>query len=140
MILLALFSTLMMHSIIPHVHHTHTDLSSIEANHHHSHDDNWHKHSKEDKAKDQGDTEGPLGLKLGYHSHAGYNADFRIEVRSSLDENMEGEKWPASAGVFAEGEGLLTAKKKEAPPLDNIHKSVKPFLLSCSLRAPPSLA
>ena len=140
MILLALFSTVLMHSIIPHVHFIHTDLSSLEANHHHSHDDNRHKHDNKDNSKDQGDTEGPLDLTLGHHSHADYNVDFRTEVRRSLHENVEGKKFTTSSGVFAQGQVIFTVKKKEAPPRNKYHRPVKPFLLNCSLRAPPVLA
>jgi len=138
MLLLVLFSALMIHSIIPHVHHIHDDVASVE-NHHHHHDSNSHEHSPNDSPSHQQDSEGLLDLNLGHHTHSVFNSEYTTEIVRSIQKKVDSKKLVYGSLNHNQQELFLFSIKEEAPPLYRDFKPENPFLLTCSLRAPPSL-
>lgn len=134
---LALFSTLIAHSLIPHIH----DAVVLTKHHHstngHTHGhDHHHNHSAESKNK----TKGTLDINFGDHSHADYNADYiseltRSENKQIAHKNIDGYK--EQRLLFFQ---IANTHHLEAPPNIQDTGPRPPFIPNCALRAPPSLA
>ena len=138
MLLLVLFSALMLHSIIPHAHHIHDDVASVEDHHHH-HDSNGLEHSHNENPSHQQDSEGLLNLDLGHHTHSVFNSEYTTQIVRSIQKKVESKKFVYGSLNQNQQELFLVYLKEEAPPLYRDFKPENPFLLTCSLRAPPSL-
>lgn len=137
MLMLVLFSTFLMHSIFPHVHHSHEDVSIVE--HHHHHDSDSHSHSDDESHSEDNDSDGFLDFLLGHHSHSNFNSDFTTEKTRSIQKKVDTKKTVNLQPNNNHSVLTLVSKEKETPPK---YRAVKPenlFLLNCSLRGPPSL-
>tara|TARA_B110000211_G_scaffold131224_1_gene150731 strand:+ start:358 stop:777 length:420 start_codon:yes stop_codon:yes gene_type:complete len=138
MLMLVLYSALMIHSIIPHVHHIYEDVASVEDHHEH-HDSNGHEHSPNESPSHQQDSEGLLDLNLGHHTHSIFNSEYTTEIVRSIQKKVDSKTLVYGSLNHNQQELFLFSIKEEAPPLCRDFKPENPFLLTCSLRAPPSL-
>lgn len=136
MMLLVLFSAILLHSFLPHVHHAHSQSEVVADEHHHHNHDHQHSHSEDYSEKDN--SLELLDFLLGHHSHSELNSDVATEYSRSIQSNIELQKQVyASTSVVFSGFSLVTEKLPFPPERrQSIRKS---FLLSCSLRAPPVL-
>lgn len=126
---------LMMHQVLPHVHHEHIEIeliAEVENNHHH-HDRDHHHHEAEKKAFDF------LGFLLAYHAH-------NIDVNTIPSTNIIVNKKVTSLSFqvhllpVLERDTQVGIYKKQcfyghAPP--DIGKNL--FRAFTSLRGPPAL-
>ena len=124
---------MLMHQVLPHVHHQHHDnITQIEDDHHH-HDGQSHHHQNEND-----DEKGLLNLLLGGHSHLGQIDDFQF-FRTN---NKEVNKTVNSVAAFVVPKAIVSQIDTEGftqalPP--NESPPWRHFLISYSLRGPPTL-
>jgi hypothetical protein len=139
--MLVLFGTFLVHAISPHVHHSHTNETSVaETPHHHHHDGIAHNHADQENTSDNNETEGLLAFILGHHTHATCNFDYTTEVVRVIQKKDDTKKGVHATAIYAQQESILVDKKKKSPSLFGVFIPENPFLLNCSLRAPPSIA
>lgn len=144
--LLGIFLILLVHNIVPHVHHSHESsgkISLVTDHNHHSHDHEHHSkeqehHSQKSESKNQDQTN-LFSFLTKSHSHLFHIHEFvqftKRDIQPSKDKvlhfSAKIEFFDSSLAI--EGQGLYRyVLSKES-------WSVNPFLLSCSLRAPPSI-
>lgn len=130
---LSLFSVMLMHQVLPHVHHQHHDsIAQIEDDHHH-HDEQSHHHQNEND-----DEKGLLNLLLGGHSHL-VQID---EIQFFRTNTKQVNKIVKSVAAFVVPTAIVSPSytesfkkalsQNESPPWRH-------FLISHSLRGPPTL-
>ncbi|MFT5724324.1 MAG: hypothetical protein ACI9JN_001443 [Bacteroidia bacterium] len=141
MLLLVLFSTILAHSILPHVHHDHENITSLKEkpHHHHHHADIKHHHSYDENYCDHKETESLLDYILGHHSHSGFNEEYTTEVTRIIRKTDVNNTLVYHVTKGIQQESILVSILKKAPEQFQNIKLGTPFLLSCSLTAPPSL-
>lgn len=144
--LLGVFLILLVHNAVPHVHHSHesTGKISLVADHddhshnheHHSNEHNHHSHKNESKSQDQHNL---LSFLINSHSDFFHIHEFiqftKRDIQPSKDKVIH---FFARIGSF---DSLLDIERQGLYRyvLTKESWSENPFLLSCSLRAPPSI-
>jgi len=125
----------LVHAIIPHVHHSHSDSSSF-GDHHH---DNFshHHHSNEKSPLDQDGFQFPFDCDFGHHTHSCFNEARTIEVGRNFEKKHNVKQLLFSIAIFVHKESFQTPQKQEIPEQFKGIKLENQFLLSSSLRAPP---
>mgnify|MGYP006902134615 CR=1 FL=1 len=126
---------MLMHQILPHVHHQHPDsITQIEDAHHH-HDGESHHHQN---GNENGDEKGLLNLLLGGHSHL-VQID---EIHFFRTNQKQANKIIKSVAAFVVPKVIVSTIDTECftqalPP--NESPPWRHFLGSHSLRGPPTL-
>lgn len=140
MLMLVLFSTLILHSVIPHIHHTHADFVSVKVHHaHHHQDGNEHEHSHKENPSEQNDSEDLFGFGLGHHTHPIFNSDYLIEIVRNVQNKIGSKKLACISENYTDKELVLISTEKEVPPKYRDFSPEHPFFLNSSLRGPPSI-
>jgi hypothetical protein len=136
MAMLVLFCTMLVHAIIPHVHHQHQNAAKVAGHHHHHHSD-VHQHNHPLKPVGPHDSEGLFDVQTEHHTHPFYNSAYTAETGTSNKENVLGKKVVYTAVAYtgaALSPGTMPIK---IPPKHQNFKLEKPFRNNHSLRAPP---
>ncbi len=132
-ILLGLFSLMLLHQMIPHLHHENKDHDHSKMEHAHSHD---HKHEGE-----SGETKSLFSFLLAMHSHAGGNSEIPAVKTSTehITPKKEITENPALPNFFQEiafsEDEVANLIGNYQPPPDYF----KLYLPHIPLRGPPSL-
>jgi hypothetical protein len=132
---------MMLHNSFPHVHYAHDDHKVVHTEHHH-HGHSHHHHDHDEKENDHNsdqEHDGFFNLLFGNHRHI-HLAHEHVQVILTEKQSFSIEKsfFDGNSEVFA-----LTARLVynigSSPPKKGSRHYHNPFLLNCSLRAPPSI-
>jgi hypothetical protein len=139
---LSIFSLLMLHSLVPHVHHCpeqHTEAAHQGAHHYHDPYDHHHQHDSDESSMEEKGDSFLLQFFLGSHVHSFHAHDYSMATSWQI-KKVEKKILPL-APPFDHG-GV-------SPPFDVYSRSWphwcqnavfnNPLLSQRSLRAPPSL-
>ena len=136
--MLMLFGAMIMHSIFPHVHHTHNEIVSVEDHHHH-HNGNEHEHSDEKVPTEQNDSKGLLDFNFSHHTHSVFNSDYTTLIVRNNKKQVDNKNLDGIYVNYIHSESILISKEKEVPPQFRNFEPKNPSFLNYSLRAPPSI-
>lgn len=133
---LSLFSILMLHQLIPHVHHQHSEVVAHIKDKHHHHEGHGHQHGNQNEDEDKA---GFLGLLLGSHVHSAHFSEIQF-FRNTQKQEAEVSKVVSIDIAYV----LLILPVDEAVitipfPLENEYPPLRQFLVSNALRGPPTL-
>ena len=131
---------MILHSILPHLHHSHQLAEEISAEqiHHHSHDGEYHHHNSEEQSEED-ESNFLLTLLLESHSHD-TEIDDDSEILVNYNKVVVGKDLP-----------IITLLSQYRVPPDVVLVSEKKnfrynqdfkqehLFLNCPLRAPPTL-
>lgn len=133
---LSIFSVMLLHQVLPHVHHHHHDRIGQHADDHHHHDGHGHHHEDQNE---NGDKKGLLNLLLGSHSHPGqvnevyfFRNNPKQVIKTVKAVSPWVEFWAASFSYSTPGLKQVFPSDDESPPRRH-------FLISHALRGPPAL-
>lgn len=137
---LSIFAVLLLHQIVPHVHHSHDlsdETSHYESGHFHTTAGHHHHHEKQEEKEDRSDFNF-LGFLLGNHSHSALVAPMPL-VEQTIDQTLTAQS-VALDGIEQAESSIRDAVGERwkflwhAPPQSD--HSV--YLASHTLRGPPS--
>jgi hypothetical protein len=131
---------MMLHHGVPHAHHHHEDKEVVahtgENDHHHHHEDG-HQHHPDDYDKDKDADETGLSQHSEKHLHAFHVHEF-VPSSKSRNYNSKINALPLLA-LITNSDDQPRAENKRTYRFALFRQIIyeNPFLLSCSLRAPP---
>ena len=140
---LSVFTLMLLHNLVPHVHSTHSDFEHeiVHEGHHHGHaHHHHHHHDGENKDKDYSDLDNFLHHLIAHHGHACFSHEHIPLVR------IEKQNIPPSKHLFKKTIQSFTLKPQLVYDIGNPYpkrgtdRHFNPFLRNCSLRAPPTPA
>jgi hypothetical protein len=134
---LSIFNMLLLHQVLPHVHHEHDGLEDAITkidDHHHSHENDNHHHDE-----DQNDDFDFLGFLLGNHSHS-FDVNTLPTVKNLVSQKaaikfFSTEVIPVLQTHFSSHDDGKKYALGHAPP----NHSKRIYLYSSSRRGPPTL-
>ena len=137
---LGLFSLMMLHQALPHLHHQHEDSRS------HSHSDVAHSgehHHHDDRSKEKGKEQSPFGFfgfLMDMHVHSTVSSDIVVLKRSTVEQQTVTDKDLADNTVDTQRLFLIDNGQNESPPIYHPpNKYFNPYLSCLDLRGPPTL-
>ncbi|SFN79486.1 hypothetical protein SAMN05660413_02614 [Salegentibacter flavus] len=133
-IFLGLFSLMLLHQMIPHLHHVHQEA--------HDHGLTEHTHSQENQQEKQSESSQDIfTVLLALHSHGGSNSEVpvvKISIEHITPKKVKGEKSILQISlhqpVISEDQLVYLIGNYQPPP-----KYFNPYLSHLSLRGPPQL-
>jgi len=132
---LGLFSLMMLHQVLPHLHHQHEDA--------HSHSDIAHSgehHHHDDDSQEEDSSNGLLGLFMDMHVHSTVSSDIVLLERNSCEQQTVVEKDVAKSSFETQNIFSIDYRQNNKPPVYHPpNKHFNPYLSSLDLRGPPSL-
>lgn len=133
-LLLGLFSLMLLHQVIPHLHHEH------EEEHHHGVADKAHSHEHRHE-KESEDPKGLFSILMAMHSHGGSSSEVPVVKNAIEYVSIKKVKTKDSApklislqNAFSEDIAADLIRNYQPPP-----KYFDPYLSLLSLRGPPNL-
>lgn len=133
---------MLLHNLVPHVHHNHTDVVEqeiVHVEHHHSSHSHNHHHESEDNDEEETEHDDILHYLFAHHGHVHFSHE-RIQLVRVEKQGSHSEKnvLKINFQTFILTPRLVYEIGSPRPPL-GLSKHLNPFLRNCSLRAPPSI-
>lgn len=139
-IFLGVFSMLLLHRVVPHLHHQHQETHHSSAHNyteHHHHDD--HNHNHHQKEKEHKTTKGFIDWFLGTHSHTNAPTDILV-LRNTTIQKFTVAKEVAKDSSFEIATSILyqtgASQRQWYHPPDHLYQT---YFYSSTLRGPPVL-
>ncbi len=135
---LGLFSLMMLHQALPHLHHQHEDSPS------HSHSDvahsgEHHHHDDGPKEKQQSPF-GFFGFLMDMHVHSSVSSDIAVLKRSTVEQQTVVDKDVSNSTFDIQKLFLIDNGQNESPPIYHPPNTYfNPYLSCLDLRGPPTL-
>lgn len=137
-IFLGAFMVMLVHNALPHEHHSHEELEVVANSSEHQHHSHHHDHSEEQDS-DEASQDNLISYLLNSHSHSIHAHKF-VQLSISINSGFSGKELLSK--TFLESKTLTLRYREVNRHRYTLFKEVThddPNLLTCSLRAPPSL-
>ncbi len=133
---LGLFSLMMLHQALPHLHHQHEDSHShsdvVDYNEHHHHDDG----SKENEESPYGF----FGFLMDMHVHSTVSSDIVVLKRNTVEQQTVADKDVANNTFDTQRIFLIDHGQNVSPTIYHPPNTYfNPYLSCLDLRGPPTL-
>lgn len=135
---MGIFSMLMLHQTLPHIHHQHED------SHSHSHSDvahsgEHHQHGDSPKEKEESPY-GFFGFFMDMHVHSTVSSDIVILKNHTVEQQTVADKDVAVSAIDIQRFFLFDNRQNGSPPFYQPPNTYfNPYLSNLDLRGPPDL-
>ena len=129
---LGLFSIMLLHQVLPHLHHQHEDSHSAIA-----HSDEHHHHNKQEKEEP---ISGFFDFFTDVHAHSSFSSDILVVKRNTAEQQSIVDKDVAESSFDIQNAFLIGYWQNSKPPIYHPpEKYFNPYLSFLNLRGPPFL-
>ena len=130
---LGLFSLMLLHQVLPHLHHQHEDSHSAIA-----HSDGHHHHDNRQEKEEP--ISGFFDFFIDVHSHSSFSSDILVVKRNTVEKQSIVDKDVAKTSFDIPDVFLIGYWQNSKPPIYHPpEKYFNPYLSFLNLRGPPSL-
>jgi len=139
---LGIFSMLLLHQTLPHLHHQHEDSHSHEASHSHSDvaHSGEHHHHNDSSQENEKSPYGFFGILMDMHVHSTVSSDIVVVKTNTVEQQTNVDKDVADSVFDFQGHLSIDNRQNASPPIYHPPNNYfNPYLSCPDLRGPPIL-